>query len=167
MFFRIKKIKGKEYAYAVENKWKKKGSRQKVKGYLGRAYRFNLKNDINFLQFKKIENAEKYVIENDFKKIINDLIEWELFKHDIGRNKISIDLNELKVRQNEKNAVLLINEGFMCNLTLKNIFEFRLEGDEANDGYKLARAFVEAGIKVPQDVFIGLFGKLLKNENKQ
>ena len=166
MFFRIKKIKGKEYAYAVENKWKKKGSRQKVKGYLGRVYRFNLKNDINFLQFKKIENAEKYVIENDFKKIINDLIEWELFKQDIGRNKFAIDLNGLKVRQNEKNAVLLINEGFMCNLTLNNIFEFRPEGDEANDGYKLARAFVEAGIKVPQDIFIGLFGKLLKNENK-
>ena len=31
-FFRIKKIKGNEYVYLVENEWKKKSSRQKSKG---------------------------------------------------------------------------------------------------------------------------------------
>ena len=65
--------------------------------------------------------------------------------------------------QNGKNVVLLVNEGFMCSLTLSSIFEFKPEGDESKDGYRLARAFVEAGIKVPQDVFIGLFGKLFKH----
>lgn len=162
MFFRVKKIKGKEYAYAVENEWKRNGSRQKVKGYLGRAYRFELKNNIGFVQFKKIENAEIYIKENEFKKIIRDLIAWELFKNDVGKDKFTIDLDGMKVRQNKKNVVLLMNEGFMCNLTLKNIFEFKPEGDESNDGYKLARAFVEAGIKVPQEIFVGLFGKLFK-----
>lgn len=165
-FFRIKKIKGKEYAYVVENKWKKKGSRQKVKGYLGSAYRFVLKNNADFFQFKKIESAENYIKDNDFKKIISDLVEWELFKHDIDKNKFTIDLDELKVLQNEKNAVLLINEGFMCSLTLRNILEFRPEGDEANDGYRLARAFVESGVKIPQEVFVGLFGKLFKSNSQ-
>ena len=162
-FFRIKKIKGKEYAYAVENKWKKTGSRQKVKGYMGRAYKFMLKNNTDFSQFRKIENAENYIKDNSFKQVINDLIEWELFKHDINKNKFTIDLDGLKIRQNEKNAVLLINEGFMCSMTLKNILEFKQEGDEANDGYRLARAFVESGIKIPQDVFVFLFGKLFKS----
>ena len=192
-FIRIKKIKGKEYAYIVENEWKRtaksvhvekikgfskfenkvvfkslqgvkpRGSRQKVKGYLGRVYRFNLKKDIHFLQFKKIENVEKYVIENDFKKIINDLIEWELFRHDINKNKFTVDLDELKFQQNKKNIVLLVNEGFMCGLALKNMLEFKPEGDESNDGYRLARAFVESGIKIPQEVFVSLFGKLFKS----
>ncbi len=162
-FFRIKKVKGKEYAYVVENKWKKEGSRQKVRDYLGRVYRFNIKNDVDFLQFRKIESAENYIKENDIKKIINDLIEWELFKHDVDKNKFTINLNDMKVQHNEKNAVLLINEGFMCSLTLKNILEFRPEGNESNDGYRLARAFVESGVKIPQDVFVGLFGKLFKH----
>ena len=161
-FFRTKKIKGKEYAYIVENEWKKNGSRQKVRGYAGRVYKFNVKNDIDFPEFVKIENAEKYVAENSFRKIITDLIEWELFRHEIDKNNFAIDLNSMKVMQKGRNAVLMINEGFMCNLTLKNIFEFRPEGDESNDGYRLARAFVESGIKIPQDVFISLFGKLFK-----
>ena len=164
-FFRIKKIKGKEYAYVVENEWKRKGSRQKVKGYLGRIYRFNLNKDIGFLEFKNIESAENYINENDFKKIISDLVEWELFRHEIDKNKFAIDLNGMNVMQNGRNVVLLINDGFICNLTLKNIFEFKSEGDESNDGSRLARVFVESGIKIPQDFFISLFGKLFKHRN--
>lgn len=56
----------------------------------------------------------------------------------------------------------LINNGYMCNLTLKNLFGFKAEDDEETDGYRLARAFVEAGIKVPQEIFVGIFGKLYK-----
>mgnify|MGYP001586848381 CR=1 FL=1 len=162
-FFRIKKIKGKEYAYIVENEWKKKGSRQKVIGYAGRIYKFNVKNGINFLEFRKIENAEKYVAENGFRKIITDLTEWELFRHEICKNNFAIDLNSMKIMQNGRNVVLMINEGFMCSLTLKNIFEFRPEGDESNDGYRLASAFVESGIKIPQDEINSLFGKIIKH----
>ena len=161
MFFRIKKIKGKEYAYVVENEWKRKGSRQKVKGYLGRVYRFDLKKNVDFLQFIKNKNLEEYMNNNDNKKIINDLVEWELHKHNISKEEFLIDLNNAKIQKNKKNVVLLINDGFMCSLTLKNLLEFKPE-DEQTDGYGLARAFVEAGIKVPHEVFVGLFGKLYK-----
>jgi len=161
VFFRIKKIKGKEYAYLVENEWKKKSSRQKVKNYLGRIYRVDLKESADFLQFIKVEGFEKYVNENDIKKIIKDLIEWELFRFGVDRNIFLIDLNNKKVQKSKKNAVLLINDGFMCGLTLRNLLEFKTE-DQERDGFRLARAFVEAGIKVPQEVFIGLFGKLYK-----
>jgi hypothetical protein len=53
MFFRIKKIKGKEYAYLVENEWKKNSSRQKVKQYIGRVYRLAQKNNLDFISFLK------------------------------------------------------------------------------------------------------------------
>ena len=161
MFFRIKKIKGKEYAYVVENEWRRKGSRQRVKGYLGRVYRFNFKNNVDFLLFIKNKNLEEYMNNNDNKKIINDLVEWELHNHNISKEEFLIDLNNAKIQKNKKNVALLINDGFMCSLTLKNLLEFKPE-DEQTDGYRLARAFVEAGIKVPQEVFVGIFSKLYK-----
>ena len=162
MFFRIKKIKGKEYAYIVENEWVRKGSRQKVKGYIGRAYKFDLKNDARFLQYLKINNVQNYVENNDKNRIISDLVEWELFKFGISKNEFAVDLSNATIQKNRKSIALHINEGFMCSLTLKNLLEFKPEGDEEADGYKLARAFVEAGIKVPNDIFVGLFSKLYR-----
>ena len=160
MFFRIKKIKGKEYVYIVENEWKgKKGSRQKVKSYLGRAFRFQLKNDISFMDFLKIENYEAYIKDNKKNKIIKNLVEWEIYKFGISAD--SIDLDNFEFKKSKKTIVFLINEGFMCNLTLKNLIKI----DSEIDGYNLARSFIEAGIKVPQEVFIGIFGKISKNDD--
>ncbi len=160
MFFRIKKIKGREYAYVVENEWRRKGSRQRVKGYLGRVYRLSLSDDVGFLSFIKINAIEDYISNNEKNKIINDLIEWELFRFDIDKEEFLIDLNNKKIQKNKKNVVLFVNDGFMCNLTLKNLLDFKTEGDEQTDGYRLAKAFVEAGIKVPQEVFVGICQKL-------
>ena len=161
VFFRVKKIKGKEYAYLVENEWRRKGSRQKVKDYIGRVYRLNLVNDIDFLQYRKIENIQSYIENNDKNNIINDLIEWELFKFGIKKEEFSIDIINAKIQKGKKNIALWINEGFMCDYTLKNLLEFKSEGDEEIDGYRLAKSFVEAGIKVPQEIFVGLYQKLL------
>jgi len=163
MFFRIKKIKGKEYAYVVENEWHRKGSRQKVKDYAGRVHRFNLKSNVDFLKHLNIENAEAYLQNNDFKKIINDLAEWEFLRHSINNDVFKIDLNSMKIQKSNKDVVFYINEGFLCGLTLRSLVEFKAI-DEQTDGYRLARAFVEAGIKVPQEVFVGLFGKMHKEE---
>jgi len=162
MFFRIKKIKGKEYAYVVENEWKRKSSRQKVKAYIGRIYRFKLVKGIDFFKYSNINNIQSYVENTDKNKIINDLVEWELFKSGIIKDDYRIDFENKKIQKNNKNVALLINDGFLCGLTLKNLLEFKPEGDEQNDGYRLARAFVEAGVKIPQEVFVGLFGKLYK-----
>ena len=162
MFFRIKKVKGKEYGYIVENEWKRKGSRQKVKDYIGRVYKFDLKNEIDFQQFLKIDNIDDYIKNNEKNKIIKDLVEWELSKHNIDKEEFSIDLNNVQIQKNKRDVALLINDGFMCNFTLKNLLEFKSEDDEQIDGYRLARAFVEAGIKVPQEVFVDVFGKIHK-----
>lgn len=161
-FFRVKKIKGKEYAYLVENEWKPRGSRQKVKEYIGRLYRFSIKNSIGFEEFIKIKSLEEYINENNLNKIINDLVEWEFFKSGIQKDGFFIDIADKKIQKSGKNIAISINGGFLCSLTLGNLLEFKSINEE-NDGYRLARAFVEAGIKVPQEVFIGLFGKIYKS----
>lgn len=173
-FFRVKKIKGKEYGYLVENEWKsasslkgkKQGSRQKVKRYLGRIIKPELKENIGFIDYFKITDLADYIEKNENSRIIRDLAEWELHKFAIDKNQALIDLNEMKVQKNGRNVALMINSGMMCSLTLKNLLEFRPE-DEHNDGYRLARTFVEAGITVPQDVFVGLFGKMHKAEKQK
>ena len=48
------------------------------------------------------------------------------------------------------------------SIYVKNLTEFKSEGDERSDGYRLARAFVEAGINVSQEIFVGLYQKLYK-----
>ena len=161
-FFRIKKIKGKEYAYVVENYWRKKGSRQKVIGYLGRTYKFELKNNVEFLEHYNIEDLQSYIEMNKKNKIIKDLVEWELFKFGINKEGFHVDFDNTKILKNKKNVVLAINEGYLCSLSFKNLIAFKIENDEQQDGYRFARAFVEAGIKVPQDIFVALFGKLYK-----
>lgn len=166
-FFRVKKIKGKEYAYLVENEWRKKGSRQKVRGYLGRAYRLSQTTKLDFSEFINNKDIEKYVQDNEANKIIKDLVEWELLNFNVNRDEFSIDLGNKTLQKHKKKAVLVMNDGFMCSLTLSNLLEFKPEADEDNNGYSFARAFVEAGIKVPQDVFIGLFAKLYKIDNKR
>ncbi|MEK6983113.1 MAG: hypothetical protein AABX33_00940 [Nanoarchaeota archaeon] len=164
MFFRVKKIKGKEYAYIVENDWQSRGPRQKVKGYAGRVYRFIVGNNVNFSEYIKIENIQNYIEKNPKNRIIQDLVEWELFRFGINKEEFLIDLNEIKLQRHRRNVVLLLNDGFMCNSTLKDLLYFKPEGDEQTDGYRLAKAFVDAGIKVPQEVFIGIFGKLYKSK---
>ncbi|HLC61368.1 MAG TPA: hypothetical protein VJJ52_08145 [Candidatus Nanoarchaeia archaeon] len=164
-FFRVKKIKGIEYAYLVENEWKRKGSRQKVKAYLGRAYRLNRANKIDFSEFIRNNKIENYVHDNEVNKIIKDLIEWELLNFNVNRGEFSVDLENKTLQRHKKNAVLVMNEGFMCNHTISNLLDFRPEDNEGNGGYNFARTFVEAGISVPQDVFIGLFAKLHKMDN--
>ena len=117
---------------------------------------------MDFNEFFKFESLENYIFNNDKNKIINDLIEWELFKFGIDEREIHIELSNIRILKNKKNIVLSINDGFMCNLTLKNLFEFKPQGDEQTDGYRLAKAFVDAGIKVPQEVFVGIYQKLYK-----
>jgi hypothetical protein len=163
MFFRIKKVKGKEYAYLVENEWKRRGSRQKVKGYFGRVYRFKIINDVSFNDFMKISDLKPYLDARSTREIIKDLIKWEFYRFDINWDFFVIYIDNCKVQRKEKNVVIHINEGFMCNLTLKNLIKFLPEGIE-NDGYRLARAFVEAGIKVPQEVFVEVFDKMSKKK---
>lgn len=161
-FIRTKKIDGKEYAYLVENKWykrkhkgKNKGPRQRVNKYLGRIYSFNKAENIDFFSFKKIDNLELYLKNNsnNKNKIFRDLIEWELFRHNINKEEFAIDLNNRKIKRSNKEISLKMNDGFLNSFTLARLFDLK-----SGDSYYLAKCFVEAGIEVPKEVFVGVFG---------
>ena len=183
-FIRTKKIKKKSgnvytYAYLVENKWKKrakgkKKSRQKVKAYLGRVHKLEKKNELDFLEWRCIEDAQKYLASKDKKDIILDLVKYELLKHGfdevgclVSNGDIFMDLEkkEFSVMEGFKRKegiVLHLNEGFMCKETVKMLTNFNAEGTEEEIGYKYAKAFVECGLDVPKEIFVGLFGKVFK-----
>lgn len=161
VFFRIKKIKGKEYVYRVENEWKGDTSSQKVKGYLGRSYKFITADNISFQDFCKISDLDRYLKENNIETIIKDLIKWELARHHVLKDDFLIDIDNKKIKKEGKDVVMIINQGFMCGTTLRNLLEFKTANEE-QDGRRFARAFVEAGIQVPEEIFTGLFGKLYK-----
>ena len=82
-FVRTKKIKNKEYAYIVENKYRKRGNpvKQKTKKYLGRVYRFERKNDFDFFEFYSISDNISYLDQSSKKKLMLDLIKFELVNH--------------------------------------------------------------------------------------
>jgi len=148
-FIRTKKVDGKDYAYLVENKWYKRrfkgkgrGPRQKVSKYLGRVYSFNKKGTIDFFNFKNIENLEYYLKNNGRTKIFKD------------KEEFTIDFSNKKILKNNKEVSLKMNEGFLNSFTLNRLFNLK-----AGNSYYLAKSFVEAGVEIPKEVFVGLFGK--------
>ena len=159
MFVRAKKIKGRMYAYSVKNTWTEKGPRQKVNAYLGKVVKlessnsqFNYNPDIEkepaqvFMGLAKIELMKLGFKEN------GDLLENESFFFDTGR----MSLSEKKGRQKE--VVLELNEGFLCNVTLNELMNYKPEND--NDGAKLANLLLASGIKVDEGLFVRLFNRL-------
>lgn len=160
-FIRTKKINGKEYAYLVKNKWhkrklrgKSKGPRQKVSRYLGKVYSFEKVNTLGFFDFKVMEISEQYLVNNNYEEVIKDLVRWELYKHNIEIDEFSIDFINKKITKEGKEVSLRINEGFLNSYTLKRLFNLR-----SNDSLYLAKCFVEAGIEVPKEIFVGLFSE--------
>ncbi|MBW2996433.1 hypothetical protein KY332_03975 [Candidatus Woesearchaeota archaeon] len=167
-FIRTKKIKGAEYAYIVENRWKRKKTKQKSKKYLGRVYRFDRVNMMDFYEFYGISDVDKYLAEKSKEEIIVDLIKLELFNHGFNEEKncwrkgnCFLNLKEKKI-YNEKgnNIALAFNEGFMTTYALRKLHNFRADVEE--EGYDFAKLFVEAGISIPKDVFVGIFSKVYK-----
>lgn len=169
MFIRTKRIKGNDYAYLVRNVWRKRpksgerGSRQKVSKYLGRIYRFEDIYHNSFVEFYKIKDIKdfnKYIDNKSKKDIIKDLIKIGLinigFKEQ-GRLLVNDDLKfDIDNLTFSDKAVIEMNEGFLCKDTVSKIINFKA-GDEEREGYNLANAFVEAGLKVPEEVFVGYY----------
>ena len=164
MFVRTKKIKGQDYAYLVQNSWTKKGTRQKVKGYLGRVFPFDVEKNVQF-QVKDTQSPKETVI---------NLIKWELerrnFKEDnniLRRDNISVNLNTLEVKNSKRNAVLKLNNGFICPHTLNNLLTFKSYGEADEVAVELATIFSDAGIEIPQEIFINLYQKVFNKKQSK
>jgi hypothetical protein len=182
-FIRVKEIGKKhgikyKYAYLVENKWRKrikggkKGSRQRVSKYLGKVVKLNKEKDISFFNFLKLSDINSY-LEKSKAEIIDDLIRYELFLHGFEEKEGIMLKNELSlgfdikrkrfVNANGKpeNTVIEINEGFLCEHTILKLLDFKkIDDDDHYTGIGLAKAFLEAGLKVPEEIFVGYFNKI-------
>ena len=169
VFIRKKRIKKKsrniyEYAYLVENKWMKRprtgkrGVRQKVMGFLGRSFRFEPVHDVGFFEYLNVQDVEEYVNAKEFHEIVEDLLKWEFFKHNVSE-EFRVKLKEKSVLRNDKGVALEMNEGFLCNYTLGRLLNRVVKpGEDA--GYVFANAFVEAGIKIPKELFVKVYEKV-------
>ena len=152
-------------AYLVENKWRKrvkggkKGSRQKVKGYLGRVYEYPKVNDKDFFLHHSIEDIDSYVGKG-YNNVVKDLIEWEMHKHNVNKEDFLIDFDKKKVDRNNRKAAIMMNGGFLCEHSLRNLMNFKTHGEEV--GYKFAKVFVEAGIDVPEELFVKVFERMTR-----
>lgn len=169
-FIRIKKIKGKEYGYLVQNKWRKgknKGVKQKVKSYLGRVYRLCRVEEKDFWETVD-SDAEIYLKIATKEKILHDLVRFEMIKHGFVNIKgkwvkegVVVDIDRKKiVNESSSGCVLAINEGYLCSYRLKRLFNYEANGEIEEVGPELARLFIESGIDIPQDVFIGYYEKI-------
>jgi len=173
-FIRLKKIKGNKYAYIVENTWKKGRVKQHVKKYIGRVHKFSRQRFgseeeelEDFLKF--VDNSlEEYLAKNDAKTIMLDTVRWELKNHgfvviDDEWRKDNLIFSEKKtaVLGNKTDAAFAFNEGMLNTFMLKKLLRFEYKGNEEEIGYKMAKDFVELGIKVPKQIFIGLYEKIL------
>lgn len=170
-FIRTKKIKGAEYAYIVENIWKKRGRKvkQKTKKYLGKVYRVDRVNLMDFNEFHNIEDINDYIDRATTEKILIDLIKLELFNYGFKETKEEIwqredcffDLKNKKTYNNKKKPIAVaLNDGFLTDYAVKKLLNFSAGSEE--EGYDLAKMFVEAGIAVPKDIFVGFFSKVFK-----
>lgn len=167
MFIRVKKIKNKEYCYFVQNKWKKnRGTHQKVKEYLGPLLRMNCKEN-NFFDFYKIKDLNIFLKKKDKKALLFDILKWQLsnlgFKKDndeLKKNDLTFNKKVMTLKKNNKKIVIRNNEGYLCSQTIKSIIQFEKTGDIEKDSVALARAFVDAGLNIPKEVFIAFFEKI-------
>ena len=84
-----------------------------------------------------------------------------MYSHRIGK-ELFIKFDKKKVLKGNKEVSLAINEGFLNSYTLARLLKFKFGHDTEKAGLDFAKCFVEAGIEVPKEVFVGIFEKVYK-----
>ena len=156
MFVRTKTIKAKKYAYLVENRWTKRGARQKVVGYLGA------------IESVTIGSKEEFHSKSlTFSQIVDGLIVRELegcgFLEQNGRwihGDVVWEPKMHTLRRHGKKVCLKINEGWLGEATLNRLYHFVAKGKPRDVALRLANSFVIAGIEIPKEVFIDAYQKI-------
>jgi hypothetical protein len=161
MFVRVKRVKGQDYGYLVENSWTDEGTRQKVTAYLGKILRPARVKSESLQGFLKLDSVGDYIRKNDYREAIKALVRLELHNHDIDEKTI-VDFEKFLVKEKERNVVVMMNEGFLCGHSLKRALEYDAEQDYT--GFLLADLITALGIKVEKDAFVALFEKLQRRE---
>lgn len=158
-FVRIKKIKGAEYGYLVENTWTSKGSRQKVKAYLGKIIKPAKTTELPAPDLKDLSYADA----------LKAVAKWTLIQHGfqegtasmLMHNTVLADLGQYRFVNKNNPAVMAMNEGFLCNHTFQQALEFIPSSHvEEIIGKEFANVLLNTGLSVPREVFVQLFDKI-------
>jgi len=152
MFVRVKKIKGKPYAYLVENEWTPWGSRQRVVKYLGKTH-------------EPSRIAEGLLeLPAELQAAMTEAVAQELKNHGFSRkgttltkDTIMVNLAEKTVRDKNKKVVLAMNEGYLCDHTFTELLNYVPEEKHEVNAKKLAGLVLEAGLKLSNEQFVHLF----------
>jgi|SRR3989338_4932362 len=167
-FIRIKRIKGKRYAYLVENLWTSKGPRQKVSKYLGAAKEISAEGEP---YTNTIENPENYFRNKSFKEITKEAIKFELSRRGFKETENGFEKDNIKITSDYvvtisgKNSVLRLNEGYFCNETVNELINY--DGKDDPTGKKLARLIISCGIQPDEELFVELFAKSRPKDDKE
>jgi len=168
MFIRVKNINGSPYAYLVQNEWTQHGSRQKSTTYLGRVEKVG----VVLAEFEPPHGSAEDILLSLVGRTLAQA-GFEQRNKLFCRDEVSVDLIHFNVYRKERPAVLELNEGFMCNLTLKNLFLFK-DSDYSDDlqkkglhpGRVLAQRIVEVGLQLSPEQFILTFEHLVPNSDR-
>ncbi|NIA04276.1 MAG: hypothetical protein GWP09_02905 [Nitrospiraceae bacterium] len=89
----------------------------------------------------------------------------EIFQGFCDGKQINVDLKRLRVFSDKKRkAVIELNEGFMCDYTLRNLMKVEYFGEESNTfAYKLADLMLSAGLKPKEEDFVDIINTLVKD----
>ena len=157
MFVRTKKIKGIEYSYLVRNEWTPWGSRQKVTKYLGKTHR------------PKRETDNKSTLPKGYYNTVREAIAQELRNHRFSEKDekfthagLSVNLKNNKIRDGRKKVVVAMNEGYLCDDTLKQLIDFVPEENKEKGAKILATHALEAGLKLTTEQMMKLFEEAYK-----
>jgi hypothetical protein len=158
MFIRIKRISGQQYAYLVKSVWTDRGARQKNQKYLGKVVH------LGSVPYDIPEVSSSFVSDS-----IHQLLIAAGFNYDKVYTKDDIQITSDQVTRKDKPCVLAINDGFLCDDTLKNALALEHPKhiqDLINEGKlttTLAKSLVEAGLLVDEETYISLYELLVPN----
>lgn len=159
VFVRAKMVKGKKYAYLVQNVWKKGKVNQVVKKYMGKIITLPERKEvfvtIDFdLPLKKVLQAlvAQEFLARGFVQTRGEVYIWE---------KVKVNLTKGIIKEEEKSVTLFLNGRYLYPRLLRDILDFFApESDDDIKGKKLAQAFSDAGISISQENFIALYKKI-------
>ncbi len=159
MFVRVKKAKGRSYAYLVQNEWTPWGSRQMVKEYLGRVEKPE----------RKTENKTK--LPEGIQEAITSAIAQELINHGFKQQErklinknTTVNLENKTIRTKGRKTALEINEGYLCEHTIKQLLNFKASEKNEKTMLKLANNILEAGLKLDGEQVLHIFEQVVKQK---
>ncbi|MDO8661450.1 MAG: hypothetical protein Q7K43_06170, partial [Candidatus Woesearchaeota archaeon] len=133
----------------------------KVNKYLGRVVQPQRTQEVNMPE-----------LIGGLAESLKTVVAWELQRHGFAAegnthrlNSVTCSTEQKSCLLGDKPAVLLLNNGHLCNETLHELLSFRpiaTDLPEETNGRQLAFALVKAGMAVPEEVFVQLVEKAVK-----